>query len=93
MNDLETRHYYLGPASHSLTKEAHREHSEETEHTFPIRDADNHNKAVGHVTRNHYRPKWTFKIFELTNIPETLYDTKDEAWAAAQLALGRLSST
>jgi hypothetical protein len=88
MNDLEARHYYLGPASGwSRNKGGHVEHSEETAHAFSIRNSDN--KDVGNVTRKFH--EWTFRIFGRRDNAEILYHTREEAWVAAQLALGARS--
>jgi|HubBroStandDraft_6_1064221.scaffolds.fasta_scaffold569143_1 hypothetical protein len=72
---------YLGPASGWSTKDGHSVRSEETAHTFPIRNADN--KHIGNVIRE--RDKWTFKLFG-RSLPESLYDSKDEAVAGASKA-------
>lgn len=56
-------------------------HSDETAHTYPIRDADN--KPIGHVHRQ-ANDKWTFKIFGRGNTPVGFYDSKEEALNGAR---------
>ena len=77
-------HLFLGPASHwSPNKNGDRVHSEETAHTFPIRDTDN--KQIGNVTKvtRSGRDKWTFKIFDKEGLSVSLYDAKEDALAGA----------
>jgi len=78
--DSKSGGLYLGPASGWSTEAGAVRRSDETAHTFPIRDMDN--KHIGDVTR-HGRDKWTFKIFSRKSLPVSLYDSKEEALAGA----------
>jgi len=66
-------------ASAWSTKDGEIAHSEATAHTYSIKDSDN--KVVGLVTRHH--GKWKLKLVEKKNLPESLYDSKEEALAGA----------
>ena len=54
-------------------------HSEATAHTYSIKDSDN--KVVALVTR--HQGRWKLKLVEKKNVPESLYDSKEEALARA----------